>query len=107
MEYPNYTDDSRMLSVDFEVLGLVHGVFFRKYVLQAANKLGVTGWVKKTPTGSVAGTIQGNKAGVALMKDWLYKEGSPRCLIQGCVFRNEHELINLDFPQFTISPSDW
>jgi len=33
MEYPNYTDDRRLLSVDFEVDGLVHGKFMYMYYL--------------------------------------------------------------------------
>ncbi|KAH3859096.1 hypothetical protein DPMN_101743 [Dreissena polymorpha] len=57
--FTNYTDHSMFLSVDFEIVGLVQGVFFRKYALHAANKLGVTGWIKNTRTGGIMGNIQG------------------------------------------------
>ncbi|KAH3859043.1 acylphosphatase-1-like [Dreissena polymorpha] len=106
-DYPNYTDPSRFLSVDFEIVGLVQGVFFRKYALHAANKLGVTGWIKNTRTGGITGNIQGDKGRVALMKEWLCTVGSPQCVILACKFSNERELINLDHHHFTISPSDW
>ncbi|XP_060558168.1 acylphosphatase-1-like [Ruditapes philippinarum] len=107
MEETSYLDPSRLLSVDFEVFGLVQGVYFRKYTLEAASKIGVTGCVKNTRTGSIKGVIQGNKANVKLMQNWLYKEGSPECVIQGCQFQNEREIINLEHPQFSIEPSDW
>ncbi|XP_045160036.1 acylphosphatase-1-like [Mercenaria mercenaria] len=107
MEETSYLDASRLLSVDYEVFGLVQGVYFRKYALQAANKLGVTGCVKNTRTGSIKGVIQGNKANVKLMQDWLYKEGSPECVIQGCQFQNEREIITLEFNQFKVEPSGW
>ncbi|KAL4238382.1 Acylphosphatase-2 [Mactra antiquata] len=107
MEETSYLDDSRFLSVDFEVFGLVQGVYFRKYALQAATKIGVTGYVKNTRNGSIKGVLQGNRPNVRKMQQWLYQEGSPECVIQGCQFQNERELINPEFYQFKIDLNDW
>lgn len=38
MDYSKYTDDSRMLSVDFELFGLVHGIIYIHLKKTTANK---------------------------------------------------------------------
>ncbi|MBI2972101.1 MAG: acylphosphatase [Candidatus Aenigmarchaeota archaeon] len=41
--------------------GLVQGVFFRDFVRQSALELGVTGWAKNLPDGSVEILAEGDK----------------------------------------------
>ena len=41
------------------VRGLVQGVGFRWYALEAASRLGLTGWVKNRPDGSVEAEAEG------------------------------------------------
>ena len=59
---------SRPISVDFEVLGVVQGVFFRAYTERKAQSLGLVGWVKNTNQGSVKGVIQGTQDKIDAMK---------------------------------------
>ena len=41
--------------------GRVQGVGFRYYAVNKANQLGLTGWVKKLPDGTVEMEVQGEK----------------------------------------------
>jgi hypothetical protein len=59
---------SRPISVDFEVFGVVQGVFFRAYTQRKAQSLGLVGWVKNTNQGSVKGVIQGTQDKIDAMK---------------------------------------
>ena len=43
--------DTDLLSVHVIVYGYVQGVFFRAFVSQQANELGLTGYVRNLPTG--------------------------------------------------------
>ncbi len=40
-------------SVSIKVIGVVQGVFFRKFTRQKANELGICGSVRNTPDGNV------------------------------------------------------
>lgn len=44
--------------------GWVQGVGFRWRALQAANDLGVTGWVRNDPSGSVTMEVQGTQEAI-------------------------------------------
>jgi len=58
------------------VTGQVQGVFFRAWTRDKANELGVTGWVRNNPDGSVDGHLQGDKLAVQQLVDWLH-QGPP------------------------------
>jgi acylphosphatase len=58
-------------SVDFTVTGRVQGVSFRMYAEDEAQRLGVAGWIRNEPDGSVAGHIEGDPAAVDAMVEWL------------------------------------
>lgn len=60
----------------FEVKGKVQGVFFRKCTENAANKLGLVGWVQNTPRGTVIGEAQGDSQKIESMKQWLQYDSS-------------------------------
>ncbi|KAI3382177.1 hypothetical protein SNEBB_002026 [Seison nebaliae] len=68
-------------SVDFEVFGRVQGVFFRKHTQKKAKSLAVNGWIMNTNNGTVKGQLEGNRAAVNIMKEWLRSEGSPKSKI--------------------------
>lgn len=51
----------------FMVRGRVQGVGFRWFVLQAAEELGLSGWVRNRPDGAVEGEVQGTQAEVAVL----------------------------------------
>jgi acylphosphatase len=58
------------------VEGLVQGVFFRASTRVRAQQLGVTGWAKNLPDGSVEVLACGAEAAVTQLCEWL-REGPP------------------------------
>ncbi len=46
------------------IFGFVQGVGFRHFVRSKAHKLGLTGWVKNLPDGSVEAVFQGDKSSI-------------------------------------------
>ncbi|XP_053653752.1 acylphosphatase-2 isoform X2 [Cherax quadricarinatus] len=91
-----------LLAVDFEVFGLVQGVFFRKYTQDQAIRLGVHGWCMNTYHRTVKGQLEGPREMVKLMKDWLKKTGSPSSRIDKVEFKNEREIQDYTFKNFSI-----
>jgi acylphosphatase len=49
------------------VYGRVQGVFYRQWALNQARALGVTGWVRNCPDGTVEAHLEGEEAAVAQM----------------------------------------
>lgn len=47
-----------MLTLHFHVTGLVQGVWFRGWTQMTARSLGLVGWVRNEPDGSVRGAAQ-------------------------------------------------
>jgi acylphosphatase len=62
------------------VTGNVQGVFFRKCTQQKALELGIKGWVKNEPDGSVLTEIEGEFYAVMAMEEWL-KKGPPNAKV--------------------------
>jgi len=52
------------------VSGQVQGVGFRYHCLHEAERLGVYGWVRNEPDGTVAGHFEGTSDAVAALVDW-------------------------------------
>ena len=57
-------------AVTVKVRGRVQGVSFRWYAVQEAERLGVRGWVRNEPDGSVAAHLEGDDEAVAAMVEW-------------------------------------
>ncbi|XP_018052908.1 PREDICTED: acylphosphatase-1-like [Atta colombica] len=93
---------SRMLAVDFEVFGIVQGVFFRKYTQKRSKELGLKGWCMNSPNGTVIGHMEGTKAQINEMKQWLRYVGSPQSRIDKTEFRNEKEISKPLFINFEV-----
>ena len=70
--------DTRRIHVIVE--GRVQGVFFRAHTSDEAIKLGLTGWVRNRPDGSVEAIIEGQEAAVKKMLQW-FRQGSPYSLV--------------------------
>jgi acylphosphatase len=49
------------------ISGRVHGVGFRYYVERMAENLGVSGWVRNNPDGSVEAVLEGEEKAVGKM----------------------------------------
>jgi len=64
------------ISVAARITGRVQGVWFRGWVCEEARRLGLTGWVRNEPDGSVAALFVGPGAAVAAMLA-LCREGPP------------------------------
>ena len=58
------------------ITGRVQGVFFRAYTRDAAQLIGVTGWVRNLPDGRVEAVFEGEADKVEKMIEWC-REGSP------------------------------
>lgn len=91
-----------LVGVNFEVFGIVQGVFFRKHTLERAVQLGLNGHCKNTRNGTVLGYIEGEKAKVEEMKNWLGHTGSPKSRIDKVDFKDEKELEAPTMKEFSI-----
>jgi len=58
------------------ISGRVQGVFFRAETQRAAQRLGVTGWVRNRPDGTVEALFEGPAQAVQQAVDWCW-QGSP------------------------------
>jgi len=65
-----------MPTLHFRVIGLVQGVWFRGWTRETALALGLSGWVRNMPDGSVAGQAQGAKDSLERFRLEL-REGPP------------------------------
>ena len=68
-------------AVDVTVTGLVQGVFFRARCADEAGRLGVRGWVRNEPDGSVRGHFEGDRQAVDALVAWCH-DGSPRAEVE-------------------------
>jgi acylphosphatase len=57
-------------AVTVKVTGRVQGVSFRWYAMQEAQRLGVHGWVRNEPDGSVVAHVEGDDQAVESMVEW-------------------------------------
>jgi acylphosphatase len=57
--------------VEVVVHGQVQGVFFRDSCRQAADRAGVSGWVRNEPDGTVRARFEGAPEAVGRLLDWV------------------------------------
>ncbi|MDY7016924.1 MAG: acylphosphatase [Nitrospirota bacterium] len=81
------------------VEGRVHGVNFRAFTSEHARSLGLKGYVKNLPDGSVEAVIEGDPEGVERLVEAL-KEGPPAACVTG--LRVEEEKPTGEFVDFEI-----
>lgn len=62
------------------VSGRVQGVFFRAATKKEADRLGVKGWARNLPDGSVEAVFEGEEDVVNMLVDFV-KHGSPRAKV--------------------------
>lgn len=67
-------------AVHVRIRGLVHGVSFRSSMAQTAASLGVRGWVRNLPDGSVEAFLEGDERNVKRVLDWA-RSGPPRARV--------------------------
>ena len=78
-------------AVTVKVTGRVQGVSFRWYAVQEAERLGVTGWVRNEPDGSVAAHLEGPWDAVDAMVDWC-RQGPPAARVRDVAVREAAEV---------------
>lgn len=61
-----------MLQCTIIVQGKVQGVFYRSETVKAARELGLTGWAKNEPAGSVKITARGSAENLAKLVEWCH-----------------------------------
>jgi acylphosphatase len=67
-------------AVYVRIRGLVHGVSFRSSMAQLASDIGVRGWVRNLPDGSVEAFLEGDERKVKRILDWA-RSGPPRARV--------------------------
>ncbi len=67
----NPTSNSEGLRLRAIALGHVQGVGYRFFVMEQAHQLGLTGWVRNLPSGSVEVVAEGAKADLELLLNRL------------------------------------
>jgi len=67
------TSSRELLRAHVIVYGLVQGVWFRASTKDEADRLGVSGWVKNLPDGSVEAVFEGEKKKVEEIVGWCYR----------------------------------
>jgi acylphosphatase len=73
------------------VHGRVQGVAFRHHTCQRALELGVTGWVRNLPDGTVEGRFEGDDSAVAALVEWC-RSGPPAARVDLLDIREGHYL---------------
>jgi acylphosphatase len=67
-------------AVRLRIRGIVHGVSFRSSMAQVASNLGVRGWVRNLPDGSVEAFLEGDERNVKRVLEWA-RTGPPRARV--------------------------
>src|SRR5262249_21518890 len=68
-------------AVHLVVVGRVQGVAFRAYAVDEATRLGLSGWVRNRPDGTVEARAEGPSAGVDAFVAWC-RHGPPAARVE-------------------------
>ena len=63
------------------VHGRVQGVFYRDWTVETARSLGIAGWVRNCPDGTVEAHLEGNPAAVERLVPAMH-DGPPRAKVE-------------------------
>ena len=64
------------------IYGKVQGVWFRAHTKEMADKLGIKGWVRNVPDGSVEAVFEGDDESVEKIIEWCH-HGPPLARVEG------------------------
>lgn len=79
--------------------GRVQGVFYRLKTQQAAERIGVTGWVRNLPDGTVEALVEGGREDVAALVDWC-RQGPPMSRVDD--IRITDQAFSGEFDRFSV-----
>lgn len=88
--------------VHLRITGRVQGVWYRGAMQAEAGRVGVTGWVRNRPDGSVEAEVQGDAAAVERMLTWAHT-GPPAATV-GRVVVTDREPGATDSGGFDVRP---
>ena len=77
-----------MKAVRLKISGKVQGVFFRESTKQRARELGVSGWVKNLPDGTVEALAQGDDKAVEQLIAYVH-HGPPAARVTSVSVNDE------------------
>ena len=80
--------DRGLVRAHLRIYGLVQGVFFRATMREVAKRLGVKGWVRNVPDGSVEAVIEGPRDKVEELIKWAHR-GPPAACVEKVMVRWE------------------
>ena len=63
------------------IYGKVQGVWFRAHTKDIADKLGIKGWVRNVPDGSVEAVFEGDDESVEKIIEWCHR-GPPLARVE-------------------------
>ncbi|MHA2503209.1 MAG: acylphosphatase [Candidatus Kariarchaeaceae archaeon] len=84
-----------------KVRGKVQGVFFRVHTRDKARDLGLAGWVKNEPDGSVKLEAVGEASSIESLIEWLH-QGPPLAHVRSVDILEERETAAVSEPKFSI-----
>lgn len=73
-----------MERLTMRVFGRVQGVGFRMYTQDQARDLGLDGWVRNEPDGSVALVAEGEASALDALEAWVRAGGPPSGQVTRC-----------------------
>lgn len=71
----------------FSVYGTVQGVGFRWSAHRTAERLGLAGWVRNRPDGSVEGWAEGDASRLEALEAWLH-DGPPAARVREVIIED-------------------
>ena len=78
----------KIQAVKVIISGQVQGVFYRVFIKQEAEKLGLSGWVRNLVSGQVEAVFEGSKTNIEKIIN-LCKKGSPGSRVEKINIINE------------------
>jgi acylphosphatase len=73
-----------------QILGKVQGVFYRQSALEVAKLLGLNGWIKNNPDGSVEAEVIGSEEAIERFAEWC-RQGPPRAVVDEVLVLSREE----------------
>lgn len=70
-----------MIALRLTVHGRVQGVFYRDWTVMNARRLGLGGWVRNRPDGTVEALVQGEEGAVRRMVEHM-RQGPPAARVE-------------------------
>ena len=78
------------MALHLRITGRVQGVGFRYSLAEVALRLGIRGWVRNRPDGSVEAHLEGPEAALAELQTWA-RRGPPAARVDGVDFSLEQQ----------------